>query len=183
MHCLSYSTRRLEIVTFSEEETRALGMFIGKYSYPGLTILLHGGLGMGKTLLTQGIGKALGCGKIKSPTFILIAEHEADIPLIHADVSRLDSHVEADALDFENYIDTGCILVVEWAERWHTPPLKDTLDIIISRYGEDDNSRYVTIRALGNNAEDLLNALSNDILGSVCEKEGNYEGFGNRLHN
>lgn len=183
MHCLSYSTRRLEIVTFSEEETRALGMFIGKYSYPGLTILLHGGLGMGKTLLTQGIGKALGCGKIKSPTFILIAEHEGEIPLIHADLYRLDSHVEADALDFENYIDYGCVLVVEWAERWHTPPIKDTLDIMINQYREEENSRVITIKALGKTAEDLLKELSLDILGSVCEKEGNYEGSGNRLHN
>ena len=183
MHCLSHSTRKLQIVTFSEDETCSFGMSIGKHSFPGLTILLHGGLGMGKTLLTQGIGKALGCGKIKSPTFILIAEHEGEIPLIHADLYRLDSHVEADALDFENYIDTGCVLVVEWAERWHTPPLKDTLDIVINQYGDDDNSRVITVRALGKTAEDLLVGLSDDILGSACEKEGNYEGTGNRLHN
>ena len=183
MNCLSHSTRRLDIVTFSENETRSLGMYIGKHSYPGLAILLHGGLGMGKTLLTQGIGRALGCGKIKSPTFILIAEHEGEIPLIHADLYRLDSHVEADALDFENYIDYGCVLVVEWAERWHTPPIKDTLDIMINQYREDENSRVITIKALGKTAEDLLKELSLDILGSVCEKEGNYEGSGNRLHN
>jgi len=183
MRCLSHSTRRLQIVTFSEVETCSLGTSIGKHSFPGLTILLHGGLGMGKTLLTQGIGKALGCRKIKSPTFILIAEHEGEIPLIHADLYRLDSHVEADALDFENYIDNGCVLVVEWAERWHTPPLKDTLDIVINQYGEDYNSRLITVRALGKNAEVLLMGLSDDILGSACENEGKYEGTGNRLHN
>ena len=183
MNCLSHSTRRLDIITFSEDETRSLGTYIGKHCYPGLTVLLHGGLGMGKTLLTRGIGRALGCNKIKSPTFILIAEHEGEIPLIHADLYRLDSHVEADALDFENYIDHGCVLVVEWAERWHTPPIKDTLDIIINQYSEDENSRVITIKALGKTAEDLLKELSLDILGSVCEKEGNYEGSGNRLHN
>ena len=183
MHCLSHSTKKLVIITFSEEETHSLGRSIGKNSFPGLTILLHGGLGMGKTLLTQGIGKALGCRKIKSPTFILIAEHNGDIPLIHADLYRLDSHVEADSLDFENYIENGCILVVEWAERWHTPPLKDAIDIVISQYGEDENSRVITIKALGKTAEELIRELSVDILGSVCEKEGNYEGTGNRLHN
>jgi hypothetical protein len=72
---------------------------------------------------------------------------------------------------------------VEWAERWHTPPIKDTLDIMINQYREDENSRVITINALGKTAEDLLKELSLDILGSVCEKEGNYEGSGNRLHN
>ena len=182
MNCLSHSTRRLDIVTFSEDETRSLGMYIGKHSYPGLAILLHGGLGMGKTLLTQGIGRALGCGKIKSPTFILIAEHEGEIPLIHADLYRLDSHVEADALDFENYIDSGCLLVVEWAERWHTPPQKDTLDITITSENQNENSRTITVRALGNRAIEMLSKLSEEISDTLRKKEGEYEDPGNRLH-
>ena len=182
MNCLSHSTRRLDIVTFSEDETRSLGMYIGKHSYPGLAILLHGGLGMGKTLLTQGIGKALGCGKIKSPTFILIAEHEGEIPLIHADLYRLDSHVEADALDFENYIDSGCLLVVEWAERWHTPPQKDTLDITITSENQNENSRTITVRALGNRAIEMLSKLSEEVSDTLRKKEGEYEDPGNRLH-
>ncbi|MDD4159504.1 MAG: tRNA (adenosine(37)-N6)-threonylcarbamoyltransferase complex ATPase subunit type 1 TsaE [Synergistaceae bacterium] len=183
MRCLLHSTRKLEIVTFTEEETRSLGRHIGKRSFPGLTILMHGGLGMGKTFLTQGIGSALGCGKIKSPTFILIAEHQGEIPLIHADLYRLNSYTEADALDFENYIDNGCVLVVEWAERWHTHPLSDTIDITINQYGDNEFSRVVKIKALGNTAENLLGALSSDILEEICEKEGNYESTGNRLHN
>lgn len=182
MHCLSHSTKKLEIVTFSEEETRSLGMSLGRQAFPGLTILLHGGLGMGKTLLTQGIGKALGCCKIKSPTFILIAEHKGEIPLVHADLYRLNSHVEADALDFENYIDSGYVLVVEWAERWHTPPLNDTLDITINQYGESETTRTIKIKALGETAENLIKDLYEDILGSLCEKEVNYESTGNRLH-
>lgn len=160
-----------------------MGMSIGKQTFPGLTILLHGGLGTGKTLLTQGIGKALHCRKIKSPTFILIAEHEGKFPLIHADLYRLGSHVEADALDFENYIENGCVLVVEWAERWHTPPINNRLDVTISQHAESDTYRVIKIKALGKAAEDLIKALSLDILKSPCSEEINYEGTGNRLHN
>ena len=182
MHCLSHSTETMQIITFCEEETRSLGASVGRLAFPGLTILLHGGLGMGKTLLTQGIGKALGYCGIKSPTFILIAEHEGDMPLIHADLYRLDSHVEADALDFENYIDSGCLLVVEWAERWHTPPQKDTLDITITSENQNENSRTITVRALGNRAIEMLSKLSEEVSDTLRKKEGEYEDPGNRLH-
>lgn len=173
----------MKISTISEGETLFLGALIGKFAFPGLTVLLHGGLGMGKTLLTKGIGKALGYSGIKSPTFILISEHEGDLPLIHADLYRLDSHVEADALDFENYIDSGCVLVVEWAERWHTPPLKNVLDITIVRETENESSRTITIKASGSNTAEMLKRLEESISAVLREKEGNHENSGNRLYN
>ncbi|NLX85361.1 MAG: tRNA (adenosine(37)-N6)-threonylcarbamoyltransferase complex ATPase subunit type 1 TsaE [Synergistaceae bacterium] len=182
MHCLSRSTKKLDIVTFSEEETYSLGYFIGKQAYPGLVILLHGGLGMGKTLITQGIGKALGFSKIKSPTFVLVAEHSGELPLIHADLYRLDSHVEADALDFENYIDSGYVVVIEWGERWHTSPLNNTIDITIKQHSNNEYARDITIKVLGESAENLLRELSCDIMELTCEKEDKHESSGNRLY-
>ena len=183
MHCLSRSAERFKISTASECETRSVGIFIGRHAFPGLTILLHGGLGMGKTLLTQGIGRAMGYSGIKSPTFILISEHEGNLPLIHADLYRLDSHVEADALDFEYYIDNGCVLVVEWAERWHTPPQTDTLDITITKENEDENSRAITVRASGKRAIETMNKFADDITEKSNKNEENHEDPGNRLHN
>ena len=163
MHCLSRSAERMRITTSGEEETRQLGALLGRLAFPGLTILLHGGLGMGKTVLTQGIGSSLGHRGIKSPTFILVSEHDGDLPMVHADLNRLDSYVEADALDFENDIDSGYLLVVEWAERWHTPPLKDTLDITITNGEDDENSRTITVRALGERAIEMLGRLSDEV--------------------
>ena len=163
MHCLSRSAERMRITTYGEEESRQLGALLGMLAFPGLTILLHGGLGMGKTVLTQGIGSSLGHRGIKSPTFILVSEHDGDLPMVHADLYRLDSYVEADALDFENYIDSGYLLVVEWAERWHTPPLKDTLDITITNGEDDENSRTITVRALGERAIEMLGRLSDEV--------------------
>ena len=156
MLCLLRSSKTALLITTSEAEIELLGEMIGRLGYPGLAVLLHGGLGAGKTLLTKGIGKALGCSRVKSPTFILVSEHKASIPLVHADLYRLNSHVEADALDFENYIDDGCILVVEWAERWHTSPSKDALDIRIKTDCLDENKRLFEIKAMGERAEKLL---------------------------
>lgn len=147
---------RAVFIAFSQDETYLLGEAIGKACYPGLTILLFGSLGMGKTLLTQGIGNQLGYKRIKSPTFILLSEHDGKLPLIHADLYRLESPAEADSLDFENYIEQGCLLVVEWAERWGSPPENDRLDIRFEPVRGDETARRITIEATGERAAVVL---------------------------
>lgn len=142
------------VTTSSPEETRSLGTLLGGSGYAGLTVLLYGALGMGKTLLTSGIGSALGYDNIKSPTFIIISEHEGDLSLVHADLYRLETYAETDLLDLESYIDRGCLLVVEWAEHWGSPPSKDRWDITIkpAENDEGENIREITIRPFGNKA-------------------------------
>ena len=162
MHCLSRSAERMRITTSGEEETSGSELYWGGWLFRALRYSFTGA-GMGKTVLTQGIGSSLGHRGIKSPTFILVSEHDGDLPMVHADLYRLDSYVEADALDFENYIDSGYLLVVEWAERWHTPPLKDTLDITITNGEDDENSRTITVRALGERAIEMLGRLSDEV--------------------
>ncbi len=127
--------------------------------------MLYGELGMGKTLLTQGIGSALGYKRIKSPTFIILAEHEGDLPLVHADLYRLDSNADVDSLDLENYIEQGCLLTVEWAERWNTGPTDDRLDIRMEPIGCDNSKRQITIEAIGKKAEEILDKVVKMIFG------------------
>ena len=56
--------------TFSPEETFAFGEELGKNARPGQVYTLIGDLGVGKTVLTQGIAKGLGIDEvICSPTF------------------------------------------------------------------------------------------------------------------
>ena len=61
------SENSFKIITDSPQETFMLGKNIGYFCYGGLTILLFGGLGAGKTQITQGIGSALDIKRIKSP--------------------------------------------------------------------------------------------------------------------
>ena len=61
----------------------------------GEVVLLSGDLGSGKTTLTQGILHGLGADEFaRSPTFVLVNEYVARLPLYHMDLYRLDSFEE-----------------------------------------------------------------------------------------
>lgn len=159
MNCRLLSDNEIEIKTESCEETERLGFLIGREAYPGLSVLLHGGLGMGKTMLTKGIGRALGVGKIKSPSFIIISEHEGSLPLAHADLYRLDGAEQADELDLESYIEEGFLLVVEWAERWQSTLKSDNIAIYFTKTDEYPLRRIIRVKACDRKAANIITAL------------------------
>ena len=159
MLCLMLSDNLAAITTYAPKETKSLGAALGSFCYPGLAILLHGALGMGKTLLTSGIGSALGYDRIKSPSFIIVSEHTGgSIPLAHADLYRLESQLETDDLDLESYIDAGYLLVVEWAEHWDSAPREDRWDVTIGLAESEANEdiREISISAAGKRASRAL---------------------------
>lgn len=108
-------TRRLG----DAEETRAFGAALGRLLRPGDLVLLVGGLGAGKTTLTQGIAEGLGVrGPIISPTFVISRVHpsEADGPaLVHVDAYRLGGAAELDDLDLDDSV-ASSVTVVEWGQ-------------------------------------------------------------------
>ncbi len=156
MNCVMCSNGDYKITTTSPDDTYKLGKVLGHSCYAGLTILLNGGLGMGKTCITQGIGAALNIKRIKSPTFIIVSEHEGKIPLAHADLYRLESFSDVDSLDLESFTEMGGVLVVEWAERWQNPPSEDLWSIAITEAENNVESREIDISALGVRAKTAL---------------------------
>jgi tRNA threonylcarbamoyladenosine biosynthesis protein TsaE len=106
-------------ITRSAEETQGLGREIGRELAPDGVLLLSGDLGAGKTVLTRGIGEALGLGsgEVQSPTFTLIREHRGSAGrLVHVDLYRLAPEDTA-ALGLEELLAGPGVKVVEWAER------------------------------------------------------------------
>jgi tRNA threonylcarbamoyladenosine biosynthesis protein TsaE len=106
-------------VTRSEAETQALGRQIGRELAPDGVLLLAGDLGAGKTVLSRGIGEALGiaANEVQSPTFTLIREHRGSGGrLVHVDLYRLAPE-ETAALGLEELLAGPGVKVVEWAER------------------------------------------------------------------
>ena len=106
-------------VTHSEAETQALGRRIGRELAPDGVLLLAGDLGAGKTVLTRGIGEALGIAahEVQSPTFTLIREHRGSGGrLVHVDLYRLAPE-ETAALGLEGLLAGPRVKVVEWAEQ------------------------------------------------------------------
>src|SRR5580693_4096977 len=124
------------------EQMRALGRSLATVLRAGDLVILSGGLGAGKTTLTQGIGAGLGVrGPITSPTFVIARVHPPVGPaattgelrpaLVHADAYRLGSVLELDDLDLDT--DTAAsVTVVEWGEGLAEGLAADRLEIAIA---------------------------------------------------
>jgi len=122
---------------------RELGRRLASVLTAGDLVILSGGLGAGKTTLTQGIGDGLAVrGPITSPTFVIARVHPPlaaaghgragrGPALVHADAYRLGSALELDDLDLDT--DTAsCVTVVEWGEGLAEGLSADRLEITIT---------------------------------------------------
>jgi tRNA threonylcarbamoyladenosine biosynthesis protein TsaE len=102
----------------SPEETQRLGIGLGRLAHPGDLFMLVGGLGAGKTCLTQGIAWGLDiAGYATSPTFVVINQYRGRLPLYHIDLYRLDSIEEVVDLGLDDYLYGNGVCVVEWADK------------------------------------------------------------------
>lgn len=109
----------LDIVSHGVEQTRRLGVHLGKLLQAGDVVLLEGDFGSGKTTLTQGIAKGLGIDSryVNSPTFTLINEYKSSKHrLAHIDVYRLEGDEQIATLGLDDYLDGRYITVIEWPE-------------------------------------------------------------------
>jgi tRNA threonylcarbamoyladenosine biosynthesis protein TsaE len=102
-------------------DTRRLGGCIARAVQPGDLVLLEGDLGAGKTFLTRAIARGLGVPsdvRVTSPTFELIHEFPGRLPLVHADLYRLDDADALADLGLVERIGTDAVVVVEWGARF-----------------------------------------------------------------
>ena len=108
----------LELISHSPEQTQQFGVHIGELALPGDTFLLVGGLGTGKTCLTQGIAWGLNIEEYAaSPSFVIVRELHGRLPLYHIDLYRLDHIEEIAELGLDDYLYGSGVCVVEWAEK------------------------------------------------------------------
>lgn len=103
--------------TYSAEETFAFGKRIGESAAPGSVYTLLGDLGVGKTVLTQGVAAGLGIeGPVNSPTFTILQVYdEGRIPFYHFDVYRIGDVSEMDEIGYEDYFYGQGLCFIEWA--------------------------------------------------------------------
>jgi tRNA threonylcarbamoyladenosine biosynthesis protein TsaE len=122
----------------------------------GDLVVLAGGLGAGKTTLTQGLGAGLGVrGDVTSPTFVIARVHRslgAGPDLVHVDAYRLGSVVEVDDLDLDASLPDS-VTVVEWGAGRVEGLAEDRLVVELLRaegVGADvTDQRTVTVTAVG----------------------------------
>lgn len=105
------------IETFSRQETYQLGFQIGQNAKPGEIYALLGDLGVGKTVLTQGVAAGVGIKEpVNSPTFTILQIYdEGRLPFYHFDVYRIGDPEEMDEIGYEDYFFGEGLCLVEWA--------------------------------------------------------------------
>lgn len=105
------------IESFSAEDTLELGRQMGRDAQPGDVYTLVGDLGVGKTVLTQGIAEGLDIEEsICSPTFTIVQVYEEGrMPFYHFDVYRIGDVEEMDEIGYEDYFYGEGLCMIEWA--------------------------------------------------------------------
>ena len=105
------------IETYSAEETFEAGQELAKQAKANEVYALLGDLGVGKTVFTQGFAKGLGITEpVSSPTFMIVSEYdEGRLPFYHFDVYRICDPEEMYEVGFDDYIESGGVCLIEWA--------------------------------------------------------------------
>ncbi len=140
---------RSELRARTAEDTRAVGAAIAGLLHPGDVVALGGELGAGKTTLVQGAAAALGVRqRVLSPTFTLIKEYEGQVPIRHLDVYRLRRIQDVLDLGFEEMIDSGAVVFIEWGDAIEALLPEDHLEVELAAIGDTDERR-IAVEALG----------------------------------
>lgn len=105
------------IETYSAGEIFELGRQIGQQAKAGEVYTLIGDLGVGKTVLTQGVAAGLDIEEpVNSPTFTIIQIYEEGrLPFYHFDVYRIGDVEEMDEIGYEDYFYGDGVCLIEWA--------------------------------------------------------------------
>ncbi len=134
----------MKYYSHSEAETESIAKDLASTLRRGDVLALSGYLGAGKTAFTRGLARGLGItDMVTSPTFTIVNEYSGDIPLFHFDMYRLSSEEELFELGWDDYLDRGGIVVVEWSENIPEAFEKNTIRVDIEKTGETE--RVITI--------------------------------------
>jgi tRNA threonylcarbamoyladenosine biosynthesis protein TsaE len=148
-------TRTFDIASL--DGTEAFGRRLGAVLFPGAVVALVGPLGAGKTHLTRAVAEGLGVrnpAAVNSPTFTLIHEYPARLPVYHFDAYRLSGPREFAELGVDEYFRGDGVCLVEWADKVEVTLPAEHLRVEIAVTGE--TARRFTVSAAGERYVELL---------------------------
>ena len=107
-----------EYISNNISDTKTIACEFGKTLKPGDIVCLDGDLGAGKTAFVSGFVKAYNyTGYVSSPTFAIVSEYIADLPIYHFDVYRLNNSDELFDIGLDEYLFGEGICLIEWASK------------------------------------------------------------------
>ncbi len=140
-------------------DTKTLARRLANALAPSDLVLLDGPLGAGKTFFVRALLRALGVPhteRVTSPTFTLVHPYDAKRRVLHADLYRVRSEDELDALDLAEERHAGSVLLIEWGL-----PYERALggDALICKLRVERGRRWFEGEAAGPRGRELLGLL------------------------
>ena len=132
-------------ITGLEDLERAAREFLKEIGDRTL-VAFYAPMGAGKTTFTTAVCKVLGVQEdaVSSPTFAIVNEYRtADgSPLFHFDFYRIERLEEALDIGLYDYLDSGCLCLMEWPENIEDLLPEETLKVTI--HVNPDGSRTLS---------------------------------------
>ena len=128
------------------DELNAWGEALGRRLSRGSIVALQGELGTGKTTLAQAICRGVGIREdVTSPTFALVNEYHANGgSVFHLDLYRLNGPADLTNLAWDDIINSGEIVIIEWPERAGNRLPDEAMRIRLDYIPGDDSRRLLT---------------------------------------
>jgi tRNA threonylcarbamoyladenosine biosynthesis protein TsaE len=148
------------VVSKSSRQTMGWGRKLAKLVQGGEIIGLVGELGTGKTCFVRGFAEGLEVGKdawIRSPTFTLINEYHARLPIYHIDLYRIGARHELEELNLREYLYSDGVSLIEWFDHLPAADADEFLEIRIAHGGE--SKRQLTFVGHGERYEKMVQKL------------------------
>lgn len=138
-----------EKITACADETELVGAELAKYVLSAKEdfVALYGDLGAGKTAFTRGFASVIAPGEnVCSPTYTIVNEYEATVPLFHFDMYRIEDEDALDSIGFYDYFGRG-IIITEWSENIPYALPERYVKVTIEKLGDDE--RRITAEIVG----------------------------------
>jgi len=134
----------------SIDQTMAVAADLAAKCQGGEVIALSGHLGAGKTQFVRGLVRGLGAQerRVSSPTFVLLNIYTGGrLTVYHLDAYRVGGAEDFEAIGFEELLEQGGIIAVEWADRVLSLLPEKRIEVTLEAAGESARLIRIAWRA------------------------------------